>query len=81
MQLYEAIATPNIPNTFDKVILKIIFTTTPIIPLIVVILVFSIENNDEFKISLTPVNGSSKEYPKNALAVIPTATSLNLPLS
>ena len=79
--IVDAIATPNTPNIFDKVILKIILTTTPIIPLIVVTLVFCIENNDEFKISLTPVNGNTNEYPKKALAVIFTAASLKLPLS
>ena len=78
---YKIIIGKKIVYNDDKVILKIILTTTPIIPLIVVTLVFCIENNDEFKISLTPVNGNTNEYPKKALAVIFTAASLKLPLS
>ena len=61
----EANATPNIPYFLIKYILKRILITTPIIPLIAVIFVFSIENNDEFNISLTPVNGIESEYPNN----------------
>ena len=59
--MVEAIATPKTPYIFDNVMLKIIFTITPITPFIVVTLVFCIENNEEFNMSLTPVNGNTNE--------------------
>ena len=76
-----AIAIPSTPMYLDKIILKSIFITTPIIPLMVVSFVFFIENNEEFKISLIPAKGSCKEYPSNAIEVKITALESNFPLS
>ena len=76
----DATVIPKIPNFFDKVTLKAIFIITPITPFFAVIFVFPIENNIEFKISLTPVKKIPIAYPVKAITVRLTALSEYIPL-
>ncbi|MNP36250.1 hypothetical protein D3C76_1296230 [compost metagenome] len=75
-----AIAIPITPKNFDKVTLKIIFITTPIIPFIVVSFVFPIEKRVEFNISLSAVKKIPIAYPINAILVKLTASIPKAPL-